>query len=142
MSFQNDLKFGESYQNKLIQCLKPDKYKMMTGYFKEYDLIIYTDDSTPIYYEVKADRYTHKTGNLCIEFECNKKPSGISTTTANIYSYFVITPNNGFELYNIPVEYIRNIIAENKFKFIKNGGDNYLSKFYLFDIKLFSKYKF
>ena len=140
MNFRKCLKFGEKYQHELIKVLKPTNYKMMEGYFKEYDLII--DDILPIYYEVKADRYAYKFNQICIEFECNNKPSGIKTTTADYYAYFVIKPNDLYDLYIIPVIDIKEIINNRKFADIKQGGDRNASKFYIIDAPLFSNCKF
>jgi len=139
MNFKKCLSFGEKYQQELIKVLKPNNYKMMEGYFKEYDLII--DDLLPIYYEVKADRYAYKYNQFCIEFECFNKPSGIKTTTADYYAYFVVRPNETYDLYIIPVIDIKEVINNNKYDTIKQGGDRMASKFFIIDIPLFSKYK-
>jgi hypothetical protein len=39
--------------------------------------------------EIKTDRIAHNTGNIFIEFESRKKPSGISTTQADYWAYCV-----------------------------------------------------
>jgi hypothetical protein len=139
MNFKKCLSFGEKYQYELVKILNPTNFKMMDGYFKEYDLII--DDLLPIYYEVKADKYAYYFSQFCIEYECNKKPSGISTTTADYYAYFVVKPFETYELYIIPVIDIKEAINNNKYATIKEGGDRNASKFYIIDFKLFSKYK-
>jgi hypothetical protein len=139
MNFKKDLTLGEKYQVELINVLKPINYKMMTGLFKEYDLII--DDIMPIYYEVKADRYTYKTGNFCIEYECSNKKSGISTTTADYYAYFILKPIGQYDLYIIPVIDIKNLINKDINIKKKTGGDNNNSKFYLININIFNQYK-
>ena len=140
MSFHKDLNFGEKYQRELIKILKPTKYKMMEGFFKEYDLII-DDDFFPIFYEVKADRQAYKYWQFCIEYECNKKPSGINATHADYYAYFVVFPNGLYDLYIIPVIEIRKIIQNKKFNTTKEGGDRGKTKFYIIDFSLFSMYK-
>ena len=139
MNFNKCLSFGEKYQHELIKVLKPTKYKMMTGIFKEYDLII--DDLMPIYYEVKADRFAYKYEQFCIEYECNNLKSGIQTTTADYYGYFIIKPDLTYNLYIIPVIDIKEIINNNKYNCIKIGGDRKASKFYIIDFSHFTNYK-
>lgn len=139
MNFYNDLKFGEFYQNELVKVLKAKNFKIMEGYFKEYDLII--DDVMPIYYEVKSDRNAYKYKQFCVEYECNNKPSGIETTTADFYAYFSVNPNKTYDLYIIPVIDIKTVIKEYKYNCTKIGGDRKASKFYIIDFDLFKKYK-
>ena len=142
MGFNNDLKFGEFYQQELVKVMGMENYEMAKGNFKDYDIKeIITDNNKVRYWEVKADRRTYDTNNLCIEFECNKKPSGITTSTANYYAYFVIHPGNKiYDLYIIPTKRIRREIEKETYKRILNGGDGWKSKFYLFDINVFNKY--
>lgn len=138
MTFKRDLKFGEKYQHELISILKPKKFKIMEGNFKEYDLIIY--DTIDTYFEVKADRLSYKTNNLCIEYECNNKPSGITTTTADFYAYFIVSPTDDYELYIISVSDIKEMIKQKKYLKNINGGDKNRSSFYIFSKSLFKKY--
>lgn len=84
MGFREDLKFGQMWE---------DRYqKLMTEKFG--DLVEKASPTKACNYdyafekgivEVKADRMVSKTGNFFIEFECNKKASGISTTKATHY---------------------------------------------------------
>ena len=39
--------------------------------------------------EVKRDRLAHKTGNIFIEYESRGKPSGIATSKADFYAYYI-----------------------------------------------------
>jgi len=147
MDFYDCLEFGEKYQKLFVKIIKANDYKIMTGYFKEYDIIINKYDeifneNIPILYEIKADNVAYKFNNFCIEFECSKKPSGISTTTSDYYGYFIIYPSGNYDLYIIPVYQIKKVIEDKKYKFIKKGGDRKASKFYLIDFSIFSKYKF
>lgn len=137
--FTNDLKFGQSYENKAIEYYVNNGYKLIDnsinkGCFKDYDFIVSNGDELKI--EVKADRLAYKTGNICIEFECNNKPSGIETTKADIYMYYIINGNN----YCIPVNIIKDYINDNKYIRIVKGGDRYMSNMYLFKINLFNNY--
>ncbi len=140
MVFNDDLKFGNYYELELLKYIDCDSYIKKTGYFKEYDIKIYKNNKS-VKYEVKADRITYYTKNIAIEYECSNKVSGVITTKAKYYAYFVINPNNDYELYIIPVKKIIKYIMKNKYKKILTGGDNNKSKFYLFDENLFLKYK-
>ncbi len=138
--FQDDLKFGQKYEQELINILKPESYELSKGKFKPYDIII-TNNNKIRKYEVKSDRLTYKTKNLCIEFECSNKESGIQTTESHYYAYFVITDNNNYDLYIIPTKRLRKEIEKKSYHKIMNGGDGWRAKFYLFKIDKFEKYK-
>ena len=137
--FRKDLEFGQNYEKKFIEIMKPKSSKIIGGNFKYWDLEIF-EDYKVIKYEIKSDRLAHKTNNLCIEFECNKKPSGITTTQADYYGYFIIKDKDEFQLYNIPTKFIRECINNKLYSRTMNGGDGYKSKFYLFDKNIFSEY--
>ena len=140
MSFLKDLKFGKIYEKELLKYLDYENYNFSIGNFKPYDLEIIKNNIS-IYYEIKADRISYITNNISIEYECNNKLSGISSTTSNYYAYFVIKPNTNYDLYIIPTEIIRDNIINKTYKKSIVGGDNYKSKMYLFDIKIFNEYK-
>jgi len=135
MNFQNCLKFGNIYEKKLIEFLKLENYELAPKrVFSDWD--IKTHDG--LTYEVKADRYTYKTDNFCLEYEGNKKPSGLSVTKAIYYAYYVVKPS-GEDLYIIPVEDLKELINKNKFN-TRYLGNNNLSKCYLIPTKYFEKY--
>ena len=134
MSFWKCLKFGNIYEKKLVEQLKLENVELAPKkLFSDWD--IKTDKET---YEVKADRFTYKTGNFCIEYESNKKPSGLSVTKATIYAYYVVKPS-GEDLYIIPVLELKELIKENKFN-TRYLGNNNLSKCHLIPEKYFEKY--
>lgn len=94
MSFKKDLELAKRFENITYDILN---YK---GYFpkwnpattvsgmKPYDLACTMKDRE-VKIEVKTDTYTDvKSDNLCFEYECNYKPSGITTTQAEIYYYY------------------------------------------------------
>lgn len=139
MTFKKDLEFGQLYERIFIEHEKLQNYKLSEGKFKEYDII---DNDNNIKYEVKTDRLSHKTGNICIEYECNNKPSGINTTQADYYIYFVLD-NEDYTIYKIPVEKIKLMINDKslKLKSVK-GGDGFRSSLYLFKVHLFNEYKY
>ena len=132
MTFIDDLKFGEKYEQECFKYLRNPK--KVGGKIKAYDLIDEDGDT----YEVKADRLATKTGNICIEFSCSNKPSGISSTTSKAYFYFVV--GSPTRLYKIPTDDIRSMIADGLFHKAMNGGDGWRSRFYLFRESLFEKY--
>lgn len=136
MTFIDDLKFGNKYEQDC--CVKLKNPRIMHGRFKDYDII----DEDGVKYEVKSDRWTFKTGNVCIEFECNRKPSGITSSKSDFYFYYVVFPEPlPPTLYKIPTIDIRTMIENKQYDKIKIGGDNYKSKFYLFSENLFQKYR-
>ena len=141
MSFNSDLAFGNIYEKKLVELIPNESYLIKEGYFPDYDVEI-TNNNIMVTYEVKADRYTYKTNNVAIEFECNNSPSGIATTTSDFYAYFVIKPYNLFELYIIPTNIIKSKIEEKEYKKILLGGDNKRSRLYIMDLNNFLEYKF
>jgi len=140
MNFQKDLKLGQNYEMKFIELMKFKKYHQPKGYFKYFDIEVYDIPEKVIKYEIKSDRLANKTGNLCIEFECSKKASGIITTQADYYGYFILKENNEFDLYVIPVSVIRDMINKKSYTRIMKGGDGWKACFYLFKINLFSNY--
>lgn len=141
MGFKQDLDFGIIYEKKAIEYYKNLGYdiKHIHGYHKEYDFEITKDEKTE-YVEVKADRITHKTGNIAIEYLCNYKPSGISTTTSHYYNYFVIKPNDEFDLYVIPTQDIRDLIESKEYTKILKLGKNGRNEVYLFKKEVFKNY--
>ena len=139
MTFIKDLELGNKYEKDFVKDLRPEDYKIMNGKFKEYDIEIYKYGKTK-YYEVKSDRFTHKTGNFCIEYECNSNESGITSTTSDYYVYYVIKPNNEHDIYVIPTRKIRRLIKKQEYKKDISGGDGYRSRFYLFDKDKFEEY--
>ena len=138
MNFKADLQFGQLYERIFIERENMTNYKISEGNFKPYDIINLDDN---IKYEIKSDRMAFKTNNMCIEYICNKKLSGISTTEADYYIYFVIT-NDDYDIYKIPVEKIKSLINDKskKIKSVK-GGDNYKCQLYLISLNEFSEYK-
>jgi hypothetical protein len=139
-NFNNDLKFGQTFEILLTNLIQNEGYTSCNN--KDYDIAMKENGNT-IYYEVKADRMTHKTGNICIEYECFGKPSGITTSKADRYAYFELGPTaSSYTLYIIPVNAIKKRISKRKYKRTISGGDYSSSKCYLFDKSVFDKYIF
>jgi hypothetical protein len=124
--FSNQLKQGHKYERESLKYLEHDSFKHDTKYRKEYDLII-IKDGKKIKIEVKSDRQASITGNLAIEYECNKKGSGITTTEADFWVYFIVYPDRD-EVYKIPIDDLKELIKScNKV----SGGDGGRSRMYL-----------
>lgn len=113
-----------------------DSSEIAQGNFKPWDIRIQNKEEL-ITFEVKADRQSRRTGNVVIEFECNKKPSGITSSTADYWIYFII---GSHQYYMIPREALLDMIKENKYQRIVKGGDGYRSNMYLFRMTDFMDY--
>lgn len=137
--FQKDLQTGQHYERLLLKHIPHKSYEIMEGYFPAYDLIVHKKNGLSSTYEVKSDKQINIYGNICIEFENNNKPSGISKSYAKYWAIFEAVKDK-YRLYKIPRKVILNMIEKCKYKYIKYGGDNMLSKLYLFDKKIFNKY--
>lgn len=131
--FQGDLKKGKIYEKKASEYFDYKKIHYPEGCFKDYDFII--DDKIKI--EVKSDTSASRTGNLAIEYECNGKPSGISSTKADYYVYFINHPDHD-EVYLIPIKDLVDICKSKGFKV--SGGDGNRSRMYLVKKEFYKKY--
>lgn len=113
-----------------------DSIEVMDGYFPDYDVRwTYKGQSGTI--ECKLDRFTKSTGNIAIEFESRGKPSGIQTTKADNYFYFVADTNH---VYIIPVAQIKKEIKKQSYKRIHRVGDNMANRVYLFPEAVFQDF--
>jgi hypothetical protein len=130
--FKKTLAFGNSYEEEL-KSLIPHQ-ECIQSIKGEFDLIL-----DGIKYEVKADRFMFKTDNVLIEYESNKKASGISITEADYYAIFEIDGDK-YELYLIPVLEIKQLIKEKFYKKKISCGYNKLSQCYLFPKIHFDKF--
>ena len=132
--FEKDLATGHEYEKRSLLYLDYDTHKFIQGYFKEYDLEIIKDGKKTTI-EVKSDKQASLTGNLAIEYKCNKKPSGITTTTADFWIYFIVydriidgVNHSREECYKIPTEELRQLVKKcHKV----SGGDGNRSRMYL-----------
>lgn len=142
--FKEDLKFGQYYENICIDYFINNGYTLIEnsqnkGKFSDYDFIIKKDNEIKKI-EVKSDKLAYKTGNICIEYECYNKKSGINSTNSDYYCYYIIKDNNMYDLYIIPVEIIKKEIKNQNYFKDMTGGNFNKSKFYLFKLKIFEKY--
>jgi hypothetical protein len=140
MSFKSDLEFGNKFEKEFVKVMKYPNYRIMGGNFKDYDIEVNEEDKI-VKYECKADRHTNKTGNICIEFMCSNKHSGISTTKSDYYAYFEVVDKDKYILYIIPTDIIRESITKKEYIKIMKGGNVFRAEFYLFKKEKFEKYK-
>lgn len=133
--FQKDLETGHYYEERSLLYLDYDTVEHKKGYFKEYDLEIVKDGKT-ITIEVKSDKQASRTGNLAIEYECNNKPSGITSSTADFWIYFIVFEDHE-EVYKVSLEKLKKIAKKCR---KVSGGDNMLSRMYLVPKNKLSKY--
>jgi hypothetical protein len=128
-NFAQDLKLGVKAQEFIVKELQMELPGLhsVDGNFSNYDLI----SSTGYTIEVKFDYISKNTANVGIEYEYNKKPSGIAKTKAldwlHIYFYkdnLVYTRVHSTEL---------KAYIHNNWKCLKkvNAGDNDASKLVL-----------
>lgn len=145
--FEKDKIQGDFYEREALKYLKYDTYKITQGYFKEYDIITYRKEGIVEKIEVKSDRLSSKTGNFCIEYNFKNNPSGILTTKADYYFYFVLYCKDNdinkeiirYDLYKIPVDDLKRMVENCR---SVSGGDGGYSKMYLLPIRKCKKYLF
>ena len=129
--FRKDLNFGQVYEKLALNYFDFDEAEFRNGYFKEYDFsFVKNGKITKV--EVKSDRCTSKTGNLCIEYAYNGNPSGIETTEADYWAYVVLYMRGStvkrYKCYIIPTGILRELVEECRAVY---GGDDYKSSIYL-----------
>lgn len=84
--WEADLKLGLSTEFIIFNefLTKYPKAERRMGYFKEYD---FTTGEFEV--EVKHDQRANDTGNICIETSVNGIPSGITTSTAKYWVFYI-----------------------------------------------------
>jgi hypothetical protein len=139
MSFVECLKYGKKKEDIAKEFFTADEIiSAPNKKFSDWDFYLrYGDENT--YIEVKSDRYTSKTGNICIEFESNGVASGISVTKSDYYFYMVEGEDCN---YLIPVDVIKKMIEQKLYHSTRKLGYRYLSRCYLFSREVFDAYKF
>jgi hypothetical protein len=135
--FVRTLSYGKAAEMKVPELFLYDNIEYAHTKCAEYDLIL-TIDGEKVYLEVKRDRYLDKTGNICIEYASNSKPSGISITKADYYLYL---NDDMSQAWLIDTDYIRSLIKNKKYHRDIKCGYNWLSRAYLFDKSFFQDFK-
>ena len=100
-----------------------------SGMFKPYDFT-----SNGVKYEVKADRLAYKYGGntMFVEYECSGQPSGISTTEADYWMYFMVKPSGAYKVFCVPVEDLKEWCQG---CVSKSGGDGYRARGYIVPVR-------
>ena len=137
MCFTRDLKFGQKYEE-IAKTLIPEDEVVKDspqGKFSGFDF------NTNLYaYEVKADRLAYNYGckSMFIEFECNKKDSGINVTTADYWFYFMVKPDESYTCYEVPVNVLKEECAKSR---VVCGGDGGRVRGYIVITEKLQQYK-
>ena len=114
--FDLDLQYGEIREQKIADMLTGKKI------------------------EVKSERDTWmKTGNICIEYECWNKPSGIRATESDYWFHNLCIADNEYCTLVFKTDVLRTIVDKlDTFRTV-SGGDHNASQMYLVNLqKLFS----
>jgi hypothetical protein len=138
MCFRKDLAFGKKYEE-IAMTYAEDHVEIIVdipnGKCKEYDF------KTNVFtYEVKADRMAYKYGckSMFIEFECNNKDSGINSTKADYWFYFMVRPDSTYVAYRIPVALLKSKCLDSR---IICGGDGGRVRGYVVMVDDLQEYK-
>lgn len=119
-TFTHDLQFGELSEKKVAEILQSDKI------------------------EVKTERdIWASTGNIAIEYECNGKPSGLTTTQATFWIHVFYNQGTfcGFEVFEVAsLKKVINKMIKDEVAVKKSGGDNNKSKLILVPISRLFEY--
>ena len=128
MSFTQDLAFGKTWEA-IAMNLVGGGTPAPEGRFKPYDFT-----SNGVKYEVKADRLAYKYGGntMFVEYECSGQPSGISSTEADVWMYFMVKPDGSYKCFCVPVEDLKEWC---KGCVSKSGGDGYRAKGYIVPVR-------
>ena len=142
MNFRDCLKLGKYYELETLKHIKYDSFEFSVGNCKEWDIKT-INSNVNTYYEVKSDLVAYKYGNICIEFNCSKKNSGITATTADYWVYYVIEDKqlNKYKVFIIPTSELKEMIEDKLYTRIVKCGDGFNASCYLFKMNLFDKYK-
>jgi hypothetical protein len=109
-NFDLDLEYGEAGESQLLSILNGAKKV-----------------------EVKTDRLAHVTGNVAVEFRCNGRRSGISTTEADYWAFVLL---NGMIIIMIQTDELKEVARKNyRLGRVVSGGDGNNSEMILVNIK-------
>lgn len=136
-NFLRDLKTGQKAEDSFKDYLEQQGYKVEKNTsksrkeLKEYDLLV--NDKTKV--EIKLDLKAPKTGNIAIEFQCNNKPSGLTSSKSPIWVYII---DNIFYIFK--KQDLDTLFEEKKYKRVVSGGDGNRAKLALFDFNFLKKF--
>lgn len=141
LNFNDDLTLSAIGEKTVKEFLEKKGWEFVSSNKdNKYDLVMSKDDKL-VSYEVKTDfkcAPLFDTGNIFVEFECRKKPSGISVTKSNWFVTYFIYLN---EIWFIKSNTLKQLITENDFPVFIDAGDvNSETKGYLINRKKFKEY--
>lgn len=139
-NFERCLMNGKFYELECLKYINHKSYIQSEGKCKEWDLEIENNRGIKNKIEVKSDRHINKTNNICIEYKCNNKDSGISSSTSRYWVIFEVYGENDYIMYVVKSKIIKQMINDKKYKRDVRGGDGYRAQLYLFDKSLFKDY--
>lgn len=108
---------------------------------KDYDLRVLVEGE-PFYLEVKEDFMCMNTGNVCVEFECRGKPSGIAVSKAQFFVYKLHESPVRKRYYICSTKTLRKMIEQRAYhRIFESGGDvGSNTKGYLFKVETFKAF--
>lgn len=129
MTFVGDLSFGKRWEATAMRLVGGGT-PAPEGRFKPYDFV--RTDGKKV--EVKADRLAYKYGGntMFVEFECSGQPSGIATTEADEWMYFMVNPDGSAKWFSIPVAELKEWCVGCP---VKKGGDGYRARGYIVPVR-------
>ena len=141
--FFKDKKSGDFAENLFIALLKKYNCKIKLNKSEKREELAGWDiqskiDGKIVFFEIKYDLMSQKTGNLAIEYFNPKKnkPSGINVTTSNIWVY--VLPDKS--IWFASVKDIKDFIKKIKpFRIINIGGDKNASLYLYKKNKILNK---
>ena len=123
LNFKKDLILGNQGEKIIIEFLESKGCTYInSNNDNQYDVKM-LKQGVETTYEIKTDvvcSLKYDTGNMFIDFQCRQKPSGILTSKAE---WFVMYYKFLNEIWFIKTEKLLELIKENNFHIIKNGGD-------------------
>lgn len=127
-----DLADGGKFEEFVLEIVKKEHptAERKPGYFPDYDIFVPDSSDT---WECKFDRMSMRTGNIAVEFEYNKKPSGIAKSLAKywVIGYWSKSEENWNTAFIIKEDLLKACDGKKTVK----GGDGWKSKMYLLPVE-------
>lgn len=130
-NFRKDLVESEVSVKRTVQLLEAKGAKLLeTCFTKDYDIKMFINDRE-LTVEVKHDIMSTKTGNVAIELMSRDKPSGITTSKADMWVYQI-----GEDFYAISRAQLQKEAGKTGYRIV-NGGDKNTSVIILIPVTKF-----
>lgn len=139
-NFKIDIKTGEQGEDFIKNFLISKGFKFISKNNNyKYDLLMSYNDVNYTY-EIKTDVLLSDkkdTGNIVVEFESRNKPSGVSTSQADYYVYYIPAFK---EVWNIKMDALKRLISSENFRIVSGGDKKSNTKMYLINRNKYKKY--